>query len=143
MQNLFKNVKLTKVAVGAASAGTEVDGSTVDMSGYESVVFFTTIATANIGNFMKAQQGLLSDSSDANDLAGSKVIAAANNQVVWIDLVKPQKRYVRAAIIRAGANTATGDIYALQYSGRTKPETNLVLNALIGSLLISPDEGTA
>lgn len=143
MQNLFKNAKLTKVAVGAVSAGTEVDGSTVDMSGYESVVFFTTIATANAGNFMKAQQGLLNDSSDANDLAGSKVIAAANNQVVWIDLVKPQKRYVRAAIIRAGANTATGDVYALQYNGRNKPETNLVLNALIGSLLVSPDEGTA
>lgn len=141
--NLFKNIKVTKVLAGAVSAGTELDGTAVDMSGYEGVVFFGTIATANAGNFLKAQEGLLSDGSDGADLSGSKVVAVANAQVVWNDVYKPQKRYVRPVIIRAGANTITGDVYALQYGGRLKPETNLVLNALIGSLLISPDEGTA
>lgn len=141
--NLFKDVKLTKIAVGAITATTDVDSSIIDMSGYDGVVIFGSIATANAGNFIKAQQGAASDLSDAADLEGSKVVAAADAQVVWVEIHKPLEQYLRAKIVRAGATTVTGDLYALQYSGRVRPETNLVTNALIGSLLISPSEGTA
>lgn len=141
--NLFKDVKLTKIAAGAVTATTDVDSSVIDMSGYDGVVFFGSIATANAGNFIKAQQGTDATVTDAADLAGSKVVAAANNQVVWVEIHKPLERYLRAKIVRAGVTTVTGDLYALQYSGRVRPETNLVANALIGTLLISPAEGTA
>ena len=140
---LSNEVKIRKVAVAAVSAGTEVISSVVDMAGYEGVMFFCTIATANAGNYMKAQQDTAVGMGAAADIAGSKVVAAANASVVWLDIYKPTERYVTANIIRAGANTATGDMYAIQYEGKVKPELNLVTNALIGELSISPDEGTA
>lgn len=140
---LSNEVKIRKVAAGAASAGTEVISSVVDMAGYEGVLFFATIATANAGNYMKAQQDTAVGMGSAADIAGSKVVAAANGSVVWLDIYKPTERFVTANIIRAGANTVTGDIYAIQYGGKVKPELNLVANTIIGELSISPDEGTA
>lgn len=140
---LSNEVKIRKVAVAAGSAGTEVISSVVDMAGYEGVMFFTTIATANAGNFLKAQQDAAVGMGGAADILGSKVVAAANASVVWLDIYKPTERYVTANIIRAGANTATGDMYAIQYEGKVKPELNLVTNTIIGELSISPAEGTA
>jgi hypothetical protein len=141
--NLSNAIKVTKVAAGAASGGTDVAGTTIDMQGFEGVVFVTTIATANAGNFLKAQQGVASDLSDAADLEGSKVVAAANGQVVWYDLYQPRERYVRPVVVRAGANTATGDLYAIQYGPRRLPVSNLVANTIIGEVAVSPAEGTA
>jgi hypothetical protein len=140
---LSNEIKIRKVAAGAVSAGTEVISSVVDMAGYEGVLFFCTIATANAGNYLKVQQDTAVGMGSAADIAGSKVVAAANASVVWIDIYKPTERYLTANIIRAGANTATGDIYAIQYEGKVKPELNLVTNTIIGELSISPDEGTA
>lgn len=129
-------------AAAAASAGTAVNGTAQDASLYDGVVFFATVATANAGNFLKAQQGDLADGSDAADLEGSKVVAVANGQVVALVVHKPKKRYVRPVIIRAGANTATGDVYAIRYRAHQAPVTNDVLNVLITKALASPAEGT-
>ncbi|MDF2889784.1 MAG: hypothetical protein K0R80_151 [Clostridia bacterium] len=137
--NLSKNVKITKIKAGAASATTEVVSDAVDMQGYEGVVFFTTIATANAGNYLKAQQAAVSAMTNAVDLAQKKIVAAADASVVWLDIYKPTKRYLTANIVR-GAATITGDIYAIQYSGNKFPESNLEANKLIGELLISPEE---
>jgi hypothetical protein len=137
--NLSKNVKITMVKASAASATTEVISDVIDMQGYDGVVLFATIATANAGNYLKAQQAAASDMTGAADLAAKKVVAAANGQAVWLDIYKPQERYLTANMIRTAA-TVTGDIYAIQYGGDKLPETNLVTNKLIGELLISPDE---
>ena len=137
--NLSKNVKITKIAAGAASAATEVVSDVIDMQGYEGVVFFTTIATANAGNYLKAQQDAAVGMAGAVDLAGKKIVAAADASVAWLDIYRPTDRYLTANIIRTAA-TITGDIYAIQYSGVKYPETNLTANVMIGELLISPDE---
>lgn len=143
--NLIQNIKLRKVAAGAVSAGTAVNSTAVDMQGFDGVLFFTTIATANSGNYINAAQGAASNGSDATDLEDTKVVAASSASGVWIDVYKPTDRYVRCEICRGGTNTATGDIWAIQYGGRLYPEaaTNLVTGELIGEMHISPDEGTA
>lgn len=138
--NFCKNFKITKVKAGAASAGTAVESDVVDMQGYEGVIFVTTIATANAGNYLKAQQGAIEALSDAVDLAATTVVATANAETVWLEVHKPSDRYVRAVVIRAGANTATGDIFAIRYNGRVKPETNVTTDTITGTLLISPAE---
>jgi hypothetical protein len=141
--NLSNEVKIRKVKAGQTSAGTAVESDVVDMQNYQGVVFAATIATANAGNFIKVQQGNLANGSDMQDLAGTKVIATDNAQLVWVDVYKPEKRYVRAVIIRAGTNTVTGDIIAQQYEGRVKPEVNVVATLVVGELHVSPEEGTA
>jgi hypothetical protein len=133
---------LTLQAAGAGSAGTAVNGATLDMAGFDGVILFGTIATANAGNYLKAQQGEVSDGSDMADLAGTKVVADANGSIVAIDINRPKERYVRGVFIRAGANTATGDMYALRYKAGSAPTSNTIANVLKSLKLVSPAEGT-
>lgn len=133
---------LTLQAAGAALAGTAVNGATLDMAGFDGVVIFGTIATANAGNYLKAQQGEASDASDMADLAGSKVVADANGSIVGFDLNRPKERYVRGVFIRAGAATITGDMYALRYHAHNQPTSNTIANVLKTLKLASPAEGT-
>ncbi len=140
--NLSKNVKVTKVAAGAASAGTDVTGSAIDTTGWDGVLLFCTIATPNAGNYLKAQQDTASGMGAAADLTGSKVVATGAAQTVWLDIYRPTKRYIRGVVVRAGAATATGDMFAIQYKGRVKPQTNITTDVITGNLLISPAEGT-
>lgn len=142
-QFLSAEVKIDKVADGASSAGTAVTSSAIDMQGYDAVCLFAQIATANAGNYLKAQQS--SDdggSDDYTDLAGSKVVADNGADVVVLDIRRPTKRYVKGIIIRGGANTVTGDMYAVRYNSRKFPQVNDVLNTLNLVQLIGPAEGT-
>jgi len=134
--NLSQNIKITLVNAAAVSAGTEIDATAVDMSGFDGVVFVASVATANAGNFMKAQSDTDVALGTVADLAGTKAVAGTNGAFIGVDVYRPIKRYVRPVVIRAGANTAVGDIYAIQYAGRTRP----VVNA--GMILsVSPADG--
>jgi hypothetical protein len=140
--NLLPNVKITKVAEAAASGGTDVNGSVLDMQGFDGVLFCTNIATANAGNFLKAQQGQASNLSDAADLAGTKVTSGSSDEAVVLDLHKPLERYVRPVIVRGGANTSTGEIWAIQYISRSAPRTSDLAGTLASKIVVSPAEGT-
>jgi hypothetical protein len=141
MERILEGCELRLGAAGAAAGTSTVDGAVCDMQDFDGVLIFATIATANAGNFLKAQQGEASNLSDAADLAGTKVIAAANGQVVALDLMKPKERYVRGNIVR-GVSTATGDLYYVRYHDSNKPSVNQVANTLISVALNSPAEGT-
>jgi hypothetical protein len=141
--NLSSEVKITKIKDVSSTAGTEVISDEIDMSGFDGCLFFTTIATANAGNYIKAQEDDTTGMASAADLADTKVVAASTNDVVWLDIYKPLKRFLRLSVIRAGTNTVVGEIYALQYQGRKFPISNLVTNSIIGELHISPVAGTA
>ncbi len=140
--NLIKGIKITKDAA-SVSAGTEVDSTILDMSGYDGVLFVTTIGTANAGNYMKGQQDAVVGFGTVADLEGSKVVATGNGEVVFLDVYRPRERFVRCAIIRAGANTTVGEIYAIRYQSSKGPVSNATTDVIIGKTLASPAEGTA
>jgi hypothetical protein len=127
---------------GAASGTTEVSGAVFDTTGYDSVIIIARIGTANAGNFVKAQFGDASDGSDMADLAGTKVVAAANGQLAVLEVVKPTKRYLRGNVIRAGAATVTGDIIYIGVNGTPAPVINQITNTLITKSVLSPAAGT-
>lgn len=127
---------------GAASATSEVSGAVFDAAGYDSVIIITRIATANAGNFLKAQFGDASDGSDMADLAGTKVVAVANGQLTVLEVVKPTKRYIRGGIIRAGSATITGDMIYIGVNGTPAPVINQITNTLITKSVLSPAAGT-
>lgn len=135
-------VKIDLLAAAATSAGTDVTGTGVDMSGYEGVIFFCTITTSNAANFLKAQQSDALASGYA-DLAGTKVVAANDGDIVALEIHKPAKRYVRPVIDRGGANTVTGEIYAIRYGARKLPVENAESGVLVEESHQTPDEGTA
>ena len=139
--NLSKNIRIRKIASGAASAGTAVASVDVDFSNYDGVLLFGSIATANAANNFSVEQK--DPEGNYNALAGTVVTPANNGMVAYVDVYRPlegQGKIVRAKIDRSGAVTATGDIYAILYNGRIKPENNIddAADGITGVLAISP-----
>jgi hypothetical protein len=120
--NLLDNVKITRCSDYASAATSEVEGTVLDMAGFDGVIFCSTIGTANAGNYMQAKEG--ATSACATILAGSKVGAGGSDaDDLVLEVHKPLNRYCRATIIR-GASTTAGSIWAIQYKGRTAPQTS-------------------
>jgi hypothetical protein len=137
-----------KLSVAAAgSAGTDVNGAVIDMQGKETVTGFVSIATANAGNFLKFQQTDDAGGTNPQDVAGSKVVAASNGQVVALEVVKPSGRFGRFVVVRGGANTATGDLYTITHELKTNPAGNpsndvAGANGQVTKIIASPALGT-
>lgn len=134
---LLNEVKVTVVKTTQASAGTAVNTDSVDMTGYDGVVFVGALATANAGNSVNVAQS--SDNSTFADLEGTAQVPGTNGDLVAIDVFRPTDRYVRAEIVRAGADTVTETFFAIQYRGRKAPVTSIATQ----ETHVSPDEGTA
>lgn len=122
MNTFLENSKIVLVKAAQGSAGTAVESDSVDMAGYRSATFFGSIATANAGNFIKVQGG--ATSTPTTDLLGTAVVADTNADVVKVEIVNPQLRYLRAVIVRAGINTATGEIYCILSNPRVAAQSN-------------------
>lgn len=139
--NLSKHVKVTKVSATVAAGTSAVNGTVIDMQGFEGVMFVASVGTAAADNGIKAQQGQQSNLSDAADLASTQVLSDATQTDLVLDVYKPQERYVRPVIVR-GTSTTVEAVWAIQYEARTKPTDNTT-TAQAAELHVSPDEGTA
>lgn len=139
--NLVKDVKITKVLGNTTTGTSTVNTSTVDMQGYEGVVFLASISTAAANNGIKAQQGQQSGMGDAADLAGSQLLSDGTKTDLLLDIYRPQERYVRAAVIR-GTTTVIDAVWAIQYMAGKKPVNNVTAAQAL-ELWASPAEGTA
>ncbi len=137
MQFLTDN-KIRVVANAATAATTAVNGAAVDMSNWEQVTFWATIATANAGNHLTVQQDTVDSFATAETLEGAKAIAGANGDIVAVTVNRPTKRYVRAVLTRT-ASTATGQVYCAQTGTRTEPVDNNVDDEIVSVSVSSPD----
>lgn len=139
--NLSKNSKVILALAGQATGTTTLTTATIDMQGYEGVMFVGSLGAANAGNFAKARQGQQSNMSDGADLANTKVTPVTNGDSFLIDIYKPQERYVDVQIVRGGITSTIGDVYAILYGPRKAPTTHgPTINA---ETHISPVEGIA
>lgn len=138
--NLSSNVKITKVSDHSTAATSAVDSSSVDMLGYEGVIFITSFGTANAANTINAAQS--SNDSDFTDLEGTSVSSGTSDEDVWIDVYRPSDRYVRCEAAR-GASSTLESIWAIQYGARKAPVDNTTTGTITGEVHASPDEGTA
>lgn len=145
--NLSKEVKLSSAITPAAGAAgtTDIQGTTLDMSGFEGVLIVVRMGTITAGaaTSIKAQQGDASDLSDAADLADTAQTIAddADEKTFYIDLTRPTKRYVRLYVDRATQNAVVASAHYVQYGTREAPVTHGT--NVSGELHVSPDEGTA
>ena len=139
--NLSTEVKVTRVIPATATGTSDVNGTVIDMSGFDGVMFVGAIGSAAANNGIKVQQGAASNLADAADLAGSKVLSDGTQTQFVVDVFRPQERYVRPVMVR-GTTTTVDAVFAIQYGGRSLPVTNTSA-ALAAELHVSPDEGTA
>lgn len=140
---LTNQVKITKVADPSTASTASVNTSILDMAGYEGVLFFSSLGTANAGNLIKVQQDAANSTASMADLTGTSVASGTSDEDVWVDVYRPEKRYVRAQIVRAGASSTLGDVWALQYNPRTLPVDNTTSGTITGEQHLRPLEGTA
>ncbi len=145
--NLTKYGKLTRVINATAAGTSDVNGSAIDMKGYDSVTFivgFGTI-TATAVTSIKIQQGAVSNLSDAADLAGTGISVADDddNQIVAVEVVRPQKRYLRVTVDRGTANAVIDFGIAVQTISYKEPVTHDSTTVIGSETHYSPAEGTA
>lgn len=145
---LSKNCKITQcmtTTAGAAGA-TSINGSTIDMQGWESVMFIVTFGAivSTAVTSIKAQQGMTSNLSDAADLLGTgqTIADTDDDKTYYIDVKDPRERYVRCVVSRATANATVGTIIAIQYGAKTVPVAAHG-TAVAGESWVAPAEGTA
>lgn len=144
--NLLSNIKITRVANAAAAGTSAVNGSTIDMQGFDGVIFVAAVGTLTASQVtsLKAQEG--DTASPTADLAGSLVgplADADSNKLLVLDIYRPLKRYMRAVLNRATANAVVDGIWAIQYCGEKAPTTHDATTVAATKLKVSPVAGTA
>lgn len=137
---LIEDIKVVRVSNAVAAGTTAVNGTAVDMTGYEGVIFLVHLGAIVSGaaTSLKAQQGAVSDGSDAADLAGTNITIADtdDNKIVALELYRPTGQYVRPVVSRATQNATVDSITAILYNGRVKP-------AVIDATLLATSKSVA
>ncbi len=140
--NLSSAIQITEHIATTATGTTSINGTALDMAGYEGVVFVIKYSSAAANNTLKAQQDTVVGMGGAADLAGSSVTVGASDEIVWLEIDRPLERFVRAVALR-GTTTVIEWCVAIQFGARLKPVSNALAGTIAGKLLASPVEGTA
>ena len=138
--NLSSNCKFTKVQDHTTAGTGAVNSDSVDMSGYEGVLFITSFGTAATDNTIEGAQS--ANDSNWNDLIGSQVVPGASDEDVWLDIYKPIDRYMRCEIAR-GTSTTCESIWAIQYGARKGAVDNTTTGTIAGEQHSGLAEGAA
>jgi len=137
---LSENCKITKVADPTAASTDDVESASVDMDGWDGVLFLTSLGTPAADNTAHAEQS--ADDSTFNDLEDSEItLGGASDEDLFIDIQRPSDRYVRMVVTPTTESTV-GDIWAIQYRGSQVPVDNTTAGTIAGVALVSPAEGT-
>lgn len=142
MFSVLKDTKVTICALKSADNET-LTGSTLDMTGFDSVAFLAGALEGEALTFsVKAQQGAASNLSDAADLEGTATAFATTSGakgLAVLEVVQPREQYVRAVVTVPNAAAATPTFcLALQFNAKDLP-----VSGNSGEIHISPAEGTA
>lgn len=143
--NLSKNTKITVVANASAAGTSAINSSSVDMTGFEGVMYEITFGAIVSGGVQSINAAQSSDDSTFVDLTGSSVTVADtdDNKAFWLDIHRPVDRYVRLEVAKATQNSTVEGIRAWQYGPGDLPTTHDSTTVGGGELHVSPTEGTA
>jgi len=121
---LSDEVKMSIVQAALADGQTDPDSSSVDMKGFDGVMFVGIVGTITGSGTVTMAAEQSSDDVTFNALSGASAQASAaadSDLLLAVDVFKPADRYVRTALTRATANSVWGGTIAIQYKARSKP----------------------
>lgn len=139
--------KVIVVVPQTAAGSTNINGTGVDMAGWESIEFIaiTTALTATQVTKIKAQassdNGSTDDWSDLEGTATAAIPDNANNKAGRLEIVKPRKRYIRPVILRGTENASIGGMIAILRGAHNEPITQDA-SVSVSKSVVSPAEGT-
>ena len=149
MTNLASEIKITRVQNGAAAATSDLNGSSVNMVGFEGVMFVALLGTLSATQVtsLKAQMSSDDGGSDAfADILGTDSGNMADDdddQVIVLDIYRPVEQYVRPVLLRGTGNAVVDGIVATQYGPGKKPTINDASSVFGTEIHASPAAGTA
>lgn len=142
--DFLSNEALIAASIATTGAGTSpVTSSAIDMAGYENVFVLVKFGTAAANNVLKAQQSSDDAATDAySDLEGTASGVGSSDELVWIDIKRPSKRYVKIIATPGTSSTIDAGI-SFRYGARQLPVDNTTSGTIYGEQFVSPAEGTA
>ena len=146
--NIVGYSKLVRTINATAAGTTAVNGSAIDMSGWDGISFIAAFGTltATQVTSLKAQGGAASNLSDAADLAGTSTGTMADgdsNKALALDVYRPRQRYIRVVVVRGTANAVVDGVVAILYRGRQLPlATQDTTMSLAPKVVYAPAPGT-
>lgn len=149
MNTLSENAKFLRLSGAIAAATTDVTNMTsVDMRGFTGLTLLVSAAAITSGavTAVKLQQSDDDGSSDAySDIEGSALSIAddSDSKMTVLEIVNPQKRYVKPVITRLTQNAAFESVLAIQTGPKTSPVTQSTSHVAASELHHAPGEGTA
>lgn len=132
MITLTDNVKIMEVLTpDAAANNTDANSDRIDMSGWDGIVFIvpiTDIANTGVATLKVEANTTDSDTGMVAITGASAAVTSGadddvNDQLLIVDVYRPQKRYVQGVITSSVANVAFGNMIAIQYNGSKFPIT--------------------
>lgn len=145
--NLSKNVHFEVVLdTTAAGTGDTLSSAIIDMAGYDGVVFMalTGAVLATAVGTLTVQQDELNGAGGMATLSGdavtfTDVAAEKSSTIMFIDVYRPTKRYLRAQFQRQTANIEVDKIIAMRYCSSSGPVTQSA-DVVDSALMVSPAE---
>lgn len=142
MPNLSNMVKYLE-GIATTIAGTStINGAVFDMANFEGILFIIKFGTAAADNQIKAQEDSVVGFGGAADLLGTLTGVGASDEIIWLDIYRPLKQFIRMVALRGTSTTIDWGI-AIQYGGKKGPQSNVLAGTIFGELHISPIAGTA
>lgn len=140
MFSLLKDTKISLVKVRQTGAQTEILSDTVDMQGFDSVMFVAI--TGDVSNTSVLTLTVKSNPTDSTsggttEKAGTATTAtatSADTKLIIVDVLRPTQRYCFASFTRTTADAVVEGIIAIQYNSKAKPITQ-------GSSVLTGDLG--
>lgn len=144
MLNLLKDCKITRLKNAVTAGTSDQDGSVLDMSGYDSVLFVAALGDVTDTSVLELQAfGNTADSTSsptpveltADSVTYTAGASDADNKLLVVDVVRPGYRYVFPRLKRGTANAVIDGIFAIQYRAKDVPVTQgstVLASALVG-----------
>ena len=137
-----KVIQATTATAGAAGT-TAVNGSAVDLSGYDEIMILVPFGTIVSGavTSIKWQEG--STTSPTTDVLGTNmtVLDTEDDTTKCLRIIKPRNRYGRVVVTRGTQNAHVGAIFYILQGGSTQPATDDT--TVTQETHVSPAAGTA
>ncbi len=129
-----------------ASGTTTITSSAVDTMGFANCTFLVPLGpiVGTAVTSIKVQQSSDDAATDTyDDLTGSgQTIADTDDDgLKYVDIYRPQKRYLKLVVTRGTANATIGGVIAILSNPRKHPVTHGAL--VVGEQWLGPAEGAA
>lgn len=152
MHNLLRSVALVNRSSAVLAAGgstSSINGAGLDATPYLGVAFLVLangFVTTGFG--LKAQEcssSGFSTGSDVADLTGTLIdgTTSISDGVMGIDLLRPQKQWVRCVVVKTNTGDIIDGILSLGYLPDEAPVTQSTAKSLGFEYHVSPATGTA